>query len=136
MFEVMKQAVLLQRAHTADPTASHAEEALDLATREGARYAGVDAGVLEPGKLADLVVVDLDRAHLRPLHRVVPTLVYHADGSDVAMTIVDGRIVYEDRRCTFVDEEEIRLEAQRRGAEVVARAGIAGTLQEPRLESR
>jgi 5-methylthioadenosine/S-adenosylhomocysteine deaminase len=95
-----------------------------MATREGARYAGIDAGVLEPGSLADLVVIELERPHLRPLHEAVSTLVYHADHADVAMTVVDGRIVYEDGRCTLVDEHQIRSEAQRRGAELAARAGI------------
>ena len=52
MFEVMKQAILLQRVHTLDPTITNGEEALEMATREGARYAGIDAGQLAAGKLA------------------------------------------------------------------------------------
>lgn len=129
MFEVMKQAVLLQRATNGDPTASDAEEALELATREGARYAGVDAGVLTAGKLADVLVLDVDRPHLRPLHDPVSTLVYHADGSDVVMTIVDGTVVCENGRSTMVDEDEIRKEAEARGADLAQRAGLL-----PRLE--
>jgi 5-methylthioadenosine/S-adenosylhomocysteine deaminase len=124
MFEVMKQAVLVQRGSSGDPTASDAEEALELATCEGARYAGVDAGVLAPGKLADVVVVDADRPHLRPLHHPVSTLVYHANGSDVVMTIVGGRVVYENGRATLVDEGEIQGEADARGAELAKRAGL------------
>jgi 5-methylthioadenosine/S-adenosylhomocysteine deaminase len=124
LLEVMKQAPLLQRAHTMDPTASYADEAIELATREGATYAGVDAGVLVPGNLADIAVIDLDRVHLRPLNRVVTAVVYHAVGSDVTMTIVDGRIVYEDGHCTFVDEVEVTLEAQRRSDELMRRAGM------------
>ena len=50
MFEQMKQSVFVQRLHHLDPTASNAEEALELATREGARFLGIDAGVLEAGK--------------------------------------------------------------------------------------
>jgi 5-methylthioadenosine/S-adenosylhomocysteine deaminase len=127
MFEVMKQVVLVQRASSGDPTASDAEEALELATRGGARYAGVDAGVLAPGKLADVIVVDADRPHLRPLHLPVSTLVYHAHGSDVVMTIVDGRVVYENGRATLVDEREIQEEADARGAELATRAGLVGS---------
>ena len=48
MFEQMTQSILLQRVHTLEPTVSTAEEALELATREGARYLGSDAGVLAP----------------------------------------------------------------------------------------
>jgi 5-methylthioadenosine/S-adenosylhomocysteine deaminase len=126
LFECMKEAMLLQRVHTLDPTVSNAEEALELATREGARYLGMDAGVLAAGKLADIAVVDLRRPHLRPLHRTVSALAYSARGSDVVMTIVDGRIVYENGRCTFVDEDEIMAEAQIRAGELIERAGMQG----------
>jgi 5-methylthioadenosine/S-adenosylhomocysteine deaminase len=126
MFEVMKQAALLQRATTGDPTASNADEAIEMATREGARYHGIDAGILAEGRLADLVVVDLDRPHLRPVHEVVPTLVYLAMGADVVMTIVDGEIVYEDDRCTRIDEDALLDEAQARAEELVLRARSIG----------
>ncbi|HEY3240681.1 MAG TPA: amidohydrolase family protein, partial [Acidimicrobiia bacterium] len=126
MFEVMKQSILLQRVATLDPTVSSGEEALELATREGARYLGIEAGVLAPGKLADLAVVDLGGAHLRPLHRVVAALAYSARGSDVAMTIVGGRVVYEDGACTLVQEAEVLAEAQARAEDLVERAGMQG----------
>jgi 5-methylthioadenosine/S-adenosylhomocysteine deaminase len=124
LFEGMKQAILLQRLHTLDPEASWAEEAVELATREGARLLGIDAGVLAPGKLADITVVDLRRPHLRPLSRTVATLVYAARGSDVALTIVGGRIVYEEGRCTMVDEAGVMAEAQARSEELLERAGL------------
>jgi 5-methylthioadenosine/S-adenosylhomocysteine deaminase len=124
MFEVMKQSILLQRVATLDPTVSTGEEALELATREGARYLGIEAGVLAPGKLADVAVVDLERPHLRPLHRVVAALAYSARASDVVMTIVGGRVVYQDGRCTLVDEAEVMAEAQARAEDLVERAGL------------
>jgi 5-methylthioadenosine/S-adenosylhomocysteine deaminase len=129
LFEQMKQSVLLQRVHTLEPTISTAEEAFELATREAARSTGIDAGVLSPGKLADLAVVDLDRPHLRPLHRVVSTLVYSARGSDVVMTIVGGEVVYENGKCTRVDEAEVMAEAQARARELVIRAGMEHLLE-------
>ena len=52
MFEQMKQAIFVQRLTTLEPTALRSEEALELATREGARYLGIDAGVLAPGCMA------------------------------------------------------------------------------------
>jgi 5-methylthioadenosine/S-adenosylhomocysteine deaminase len=125
MFECMKQAILLQRVASLDPTVSTAEEALELATREGARFAGLDSGVISPGKLADITVVDLDEPHLKPLHRVVPALVYSASAADVDTTIVAGRIVYEDDRCTFVDEQETLEEARRRAEALIRRAGLS-----------
>jgi 5-methylthioadenosine/S-adenosylhomocysteine deaminase len=128
LFEQIKQAILVQRVHSLDPTASTAEEAFELATREGARYLRIDAGVLAPGKLADVAVVDLERPHLKPLHRTVATLAYSVRGSDVSMTIVGGHIVYQDGRCTNIDEVEVMAEAQRRAGELVARAGLEALL--------
>ena len=124
MFEQMKQAIFVQRLHTLDPTALRSEEALELATREGARYLGIDAGVLAPGKLADIAVVDLDRVHLQPLNRTISTLVYAARGSDVVMTIVGGEVIYENGASTKVDEAEVIAEARARSAELIARAAL------------
>lgn len=109
-----------------DPEASNVEEAFELATREGARYAGLDAGVLAAGKLADVIVVDLERPHLRPLHRAIATLGYAARGSGVAVTIVGGSVIYEDGRMTTVDEGAVMAEAQERASALVRRAGLEG----------
>ena len=128
MFEQMKQSVFVQRLHHLDPTASNAEEALELATREGARFLGIDAGVLAPGKLADIAVVDVDQVHLQPMHRIVSTLVYAARGSDVVMTIVGGGVIYENGASTRVDDGEVIAEAQARSAELIERAGLHGLL--------
>ncbi len=120
----MKQAVLLQRVQTLDPTASTAEEALELATREGAKLLGIDAGVIARSKLADIAVVDFGHPHLTPLHRAVTALVYSAHPSDVVMTIVGGEVIYEGGRCTRVDEAEVMAEAQARAEELIRRAGL------------
>ena len=124
MFEQMKQAIFVQRLHTLDPIALRSEDALELATREGARYLGIDAGVLAPGKLADIAVVDLERVHLQPLNRTISTLVYAARGSDVVMTIVGGEVIYENGASTKVDEAEVIAEARARSAELIARAAL------------
>jgi 5-methylthioadenosine/S-adenosylhomocysteine deaminase len=124
LFECMKQAVLVQRMHRLDPAAAHSDDALDLATRGGARLLGLDSGVLAPGRLADLTVVGLAKPHLTPHHAVPAALVYAARGSDVEMTIVGGRVVYEGGRCVLVDEEAICAEAEERARALVLRAGI------------
>ncbi|MEU0742933.1 amidohydrolase [Streptomyces sp. NPDC006134] len=126
MFEVMKQALFARRLHTLDPASVRAEEVLELATREGARYAGTGAGELRPGAPADVAVVALDRPHLTPLHRVVPALVYAARGGDVVMTIVGGRVVFEDGRCVLVDEDALFAEVRERAEHLVRRAGFDG----------
>lgn len=124
LFENMKLAVYAQRLAAVDPSACHAELALDMATREGARFAGVDAGVLEAGRLADVIVVDLDRTHLRPVQNVVSSLVYSARGSDVEMTIVGGEVVYWNGRCLRIDEPAVLEEAQERADGLVSRLGL------------
>src|SRR5260370_21566091 len=89
--------MLPQRAHPLEPRVSKAEEAFELATREGARYLGIDAGVLAEGGLADVVVVDLMRPHLRPVNRAVATLAYAARVSEVVLPIVGGEGVFQNR---------------------------------------
>ena len=122
----MEQAVLQQRVRSLDPTASNAEEALELATREGARYLGIEAGILAPGRLADLAVVDISRPHLRPVGNMAATLVYAAESSDVALTVVDGTVVYEAGRCQLVDEEGLMREVDSYAKAIAKRVGLEG----------
>lgn len=129
IFEQMKLTVLFQRVTQLEPLASRAEEAFELATREGARYLGLDAGILSPGKLADVVVVDLEQPHLQPHNRTISTLVYAARGSDVTMTIIGGEVVYESGRATKVDEADVLAEARARSAELIDRAGLQDLLR-------
>jgi len=95
-----------------------------MATREGARYAGIDAGILAVGKLADVIVVDMEQPHLTPRHRTVSALTYSARGSDVVYTIIDGSVVYENGSSTLVDEAAIMEEAQSRSEDLIERAGL------------
>ena len=129
MFACMKQAVLLQRVHTQNPTESNGEEAIELATRVGAEYMGVEAGVIAPGRLADLVIVDQSAPHHAPLHRTVASVVYSTSPSDVTHTIVGGEVIFENGRCTMVDEAAVLEEANGRAADLVARAGLTPLLE-------
>jgi 5-methylthioadenosine/S-adenosylhomocysteine deaminase len=124
LFECMKSSVLLQRATSLDPSVARAEDALEMATRGGATLLGIDAGSLQPGKLADLAVVDLSGPHVRPLHRAATALAYSARGSDVRLTVVAGEVVVDEGGCTRVDEAAILQEAQERADRLVAGAGL------------
>ncbi len=97
MFREMYLASMLQKVSTNDPTALGAEQVLLMATRESARVMGLDQCLsLAPGMLADLVVIDLQRPNLQPLNDVVGNLVYAGGKQNVILTMVDGRILYEN----------------------------------------
>ena len=116
MFEEMRSAALLQKLVNQDARALPSHEALMMATRDGARALGLEneVGVLKPGCKADLILVDLNQAHLCPRHKLVAQMVYSARGSDVDTVIIDGRLIMENRKMLTVDEETVRNEVERR----------------------
>jgi len=97
MFEEMKFAALLQKAHRWDQTVLPAAEALALATSEGAKALGIDAGELAPGKLADIFLINLARPELTPHYNLASDLVYSANGGCVDTVICDGKILMQER---------------------------------------
>ncbi|MGH8443041.1 MAG: TRZ/ATZ family hydrolase, partial [Nevskiaceae bacterium] len=94
MFEAMRQAALLAKLATGDPTAMPAQTALDLATLGGARALGMEqmVGSLERGKRADVIAVSTSAARQTPLYDPVSHLVYVTRGDDVRTTIVNGKV--------------------------------------------
>jgi 5-methylthioadenosine/S-adenosylhomocysteine deaminase len=131
LFEVMRAAAYLQRASRVDPGALSADEALTMATRNGARALGLQAGALVPGALADLVVVDARTdfydPEWEPYRRNLPArLVFATNGSRVDTTVVDGRIVVRDGRLVTADADEIASEARDAVRTLMRRLGIAG----------
>lgn len=109
MIAELKTAALAQKARYADPMALSTQQVLDLATRNGARAVGLagELGSLEPGKLADITVVDMARPHTVPGHRPLSDLIYSATGADVRHVFIGGRQVVQDGRVTTLDEERI-----------------------------
>lgn len=124
MFQIMKQVVYVQRLSALDPVASNAWDAFELATREGARLAGIDAGQLSAGKLADIALVSLDTAAHAPCFDPIANLVYSGSGRDVSLTMVDGKIVYENRRLLLTDGEEIKEQARELCRQLITRLNI------------
>ncbi|MBR2920991.1 MAG: amidohydrolase [Kiritimatiellae bacterium] len=96
MFEEMHLTSLIHKGVLLDPTVLSPWEVIDMATVNGAKALGrYDTGEIALGKAADLCVVALDKPHLNPCVDPANLIVHSAHASDVAMTIVDGRIVYE-----------------------------------------
>ncbi|HTK28366.1 MAG TPA: 5'-deoxyadenosine deaminase [Vicinamibacterales bacterium] len=125
MFEEMRLAAVLQ-AMRRQPGVLPARDVVWMATRAGARTLGLEAeiGSIEPGKRADLIVVDRDRPHLTPGPDPYSTLVYAVRGSDVRTTIVDGEVLVDDFAPTRVDRAEVTREARAAALELAARAGL------------
>lgn len=96
MFEEMHLTSLIHKGVLLDPTVLSPWEVIEMATVNGAKALGrYDTGEIAVGKVADFCVVALDKPHLNPCVDPANLIVYSAHASDVAMTIVDGRIVYE-----------------------------------------
>jgi len=107
MFEEMRAGALLQKVAAGDPSVISATDVFRMATENGARACRIDAGTLDPGRLADLVLVDLGGVHLQPVHDIVNSLVYCAKGSDVDTVVIDGQIVMQGRKLLTMDEGAI-----------------------------
>jgi len=109
LFSEMDTAAKLHKVRTLDPTVMDANTVLRMATIDGARALGLDdvTGSLEIGKKADVIVIDTWKPHLVPMYQPVSHLVYAARGSDVAHTVIDGRLVMENRQLKTLDLAEI-----------------------------
>ena len=109
MFDEMDAAAKVQKFMLGDPAALPAETVFRMATMGGARVLNLqdEIGSLEPGKRADIVLVDTRRPGLTPLYRVYSHLVYAARGSDVTTVLVNGQIVVSDGQIMTVNEEEV-----------------------------
>jgi 5-methylthioadenosine/S-adenosylhomocysteine deaminase len=126
MIEVMKNAALLQKAVTRQADALIAKDVFTMATRGGARAIGMGSslGSIQPGFLADIILINTEAPHLTPMHDPMATLVYSARGSDVHTVIINGEIVMQNRTVTTMDEKEILVKARERAVRARQRAGL------------
>lgn len=105
LFQEMSTAAKLHKVRLLDPTVMDARTVLRMATIEGAKVLQMDRviGSLEPGKKADLIILDLKQPHLTPLYNLYSQLVYAAKGSDVTQVFINGKQVLKDRRLTTLN---------------------------------
>jgi 5-methylthioadenosine/S-adenosylhomocysteine deaminase len=122
MFEAMRQAALLHKLQTRDPRAVSARVALQMATRGGAQVIGQAArlGTLEVGKIADVIVVRMDRPRQTPMYDPISHLVYVTRGDDVETTIVNGKVLMRAGRVLTMDEAEVLRTAREAARQVRA----------------
>ena len=112
-FEEMKAFALTSKMMFNDPTVVTPKETLYAATRAGALAQGrTDCGLLKEGFKADLIVVDTHKPNMVPVHDMRNNLVYSADGGDILMTMVDGKVIYENGEYKTIDIDKVIFEAQ------------------------
>ena len=114
VWESLRLLALTQKQREQDAEWMTISDTLRLATRGGAAAAGLpdSIGAIEPGRRADLALIDPSGPHCQPLHDPRAALVYSVRASDVVTVVVDGNIVVRDRRLTTVDLDEILGEAR------------------------
>ena len=129
MFREMDIAAKLQKFSRMDPTAMPAKQTVEMATITGARALHLEkiTGSLEVGKRADFIIVDTDAAHATPLYDVYAQLVYAIKDLDVRTTVINGRIVMEDRKFMTLDEPSILKKAAEYKTKVAASLRIPAT---------
>jgi 5-methylthioadenosine/S-adenosylhomocysteine deaminase len=136
MFNEMRLTALFNKIKYASPTVMPAWEVLRMATIESAQAIGLgdQIGSLEPGKEADLILVDLTAPNLspvllEPIRNIVPNLVYAGTGHEVKTVIVAGKTLMRDHNILSVDEAAVRAEVQAQ-AEAFGRRVAADPLHE------
>lgn len=109
LFLDLHRAIFLQWMENHDLSLLPAGRAVRLVTAEAAAVLGLERelGSLEPGKKADMILIDIDQPHLVPCEDPVNMIVYYVRGNDVDTVIVDGAVLMEGRKVMTVDEDEI-----------------------------
>ncbi|HZW57567.1 MAG TPA: amidohydrolase [Nitrososphaerales archaeon] len=134
-FGLMKSFCILHKGITQDPKAATAEKALEMGTIDGARALGMSdsIGSLEVGKKADIIVVDIKGWNHAPRVRPITSLVYGGLASDVETTIVDGKVLMEDRKLRCVDEDSLMNKVERAAFDLIERADLRNLATESHL---
>lgn len=114
MMEELHLASVIHMGRTGDPTLIKPEEVIRMATVNGARLQGrEDTGELAVGKKADIIALDITRPHNVPNLDPLALIAYCAQGADVVMTMVDGKLLYDNGRFLTLDAQRICLDALR-----------------------
>jgi 5-methylthioadenosine/S-adenosylhomocysteine deaminase len=109
LFREMDVTAKLHKVNAHDPTLMDAQTVLKMATIEGAKAIGLDkaVGSLEPGKQADLIIIDIQKPHLVPMYNPVSHIVYAVSGSDVRDVIIAGKIIVRRQELLTLNAKEI-----------------------------
>lgn len=121
MFEGIKAASWLQKLDYGDPRRLPARQTLRMATHESAKLLNIDkeVGTIEVGKKADIILIDMKKPHLQPIHNVESLLAYCVNGADVDTTIVNGKVLMKHRQLLTIDEDELLSQVAIRSKRIV-----------------
>ncbi|MDD4504389.1 MAG: amidohydrolase family protein, partial [Clostridiaceae bacterium] len=114
MLEEMRMAAYIQKVYTDDPTALPADQVMRMATERGAKALGFEnTGRLSVGSVADIIVLNTEKAHYYPKYNIKSAIVYSGSSADVETVIIDGNLVMEGGHLITLDEERILYKAQK-----------------------
>lgn len=114
MVEEMHLASIIHNGYSQDATVMNADTVIKMATQNGAKLQGRnDCGELKVGNKADIIAISLDKPHLRPVIDEKALITYSAQSSDICMTMVDGKILYENGEYTTLDKEKIYFDTEK-----------------------
>lgn len=114
MFREMYLAAVTQKLKTSDAAACDAAKLLKSATVGGAHCMGLyDCDIIDTGKKADLTVIDLHRPNMQPINNIIKNIVYSGSKENVKLTMINGKILYENGEFIGTDIEKIYYEAQK-----------------------
>ena len=125
-FDCMRFALMIARMNGFSTPIITAYNALEMMTRKAARILGLgeEIGSIEPGKKADLILIDLNQPHLQPFYSdedLISILVYNASGNDVDTVFIDGEKVMEKKHILTVNEAQIMRKASKTNKEICRR---------------
>jgi cytosine/adenosine deaminase-related metal-dependent hydrolase len=126
MFRAMYLAATLPKDARIDASVITAEEVIEMATLSGYRALGwdKDLGVLEAGRKADMILIDVDRPEFVPSYNYVYSIVYTASGDCVDTVIVDGKILMEGRELTTIDLDAVRAHCRELAPQLLQRSNV------------
>ena len=125
LWEELKLMPLLQKGITLDPTVVSPAQCLASVTTVGARAMGYeDLGLLKEGFLADLILLDVSRPNMIPVNDFESNLIFAAQGGDVRLTMVDGKVLYQNGQYTALDAQSIMKKAKEAALELKQQARV------------
>ncbi|WAX94764.1 amidohydrolase family protein [Aminobacter sp. NyZ550] len=133
MFRHMAQCMHYHRRHFRDPAYLPPGKTIEMATIDAARALGLEKelGSLEPGKKADIVLVDMRKPHLYPPVMPVTRIAHFANAADVDTVIVNGKVLMRGRKTDHLDADDILADAAEQAALAFERVGLTHLLEEP-----